>query len=201
MSLLPWLFVCTAGSEASKKEEEGMTLSVKIAELRLVPGFEESGVLKIAHPRDIEFTRQGAVLVFCGDVEHGIYGYRFLERAFKSRDLEPRIHQVSGEGGPLCLSTDSKLNRKKCRSVMVLEQVQKSLELEDTRDIVLWGEWPCPTARDFGISFPDAIGLLAKAEDRVRRVDARIHSLLRLNDADGRVFRVSSEKWWNPDLE
>ena len=136
-------------------------------DLKVVAMMERAGVLQPVLGNRLP-TRNGAILLFCGDADQAIdLLQRSFEAIFTEGDLA-RPHLLADNGGALLLPRESPLYQAcPSRGENFLDSFKESRQLKGIDTLVLEAHVPCGKAEQFGLSLDDVVRLLKMAKVRV----------------------------------
>lgn len=139
----------------------------------------------------------GIILVTCGDGDETPELLQFVRERMRMRDLKPRIHQLSLNGGALLIPARSPVNTDGDGKVM-LKHVVKSNGIKGIRTVALYAHAPCAAAGEAGINLRGVIALLLEAKDEIlRQADLDVACFLHVDHGQDRrrTYYVSRTAW------
>jgi hypothetical protein len=131
----------------------------------LVGDFREAGVFK-----DVVDDRlpqpEGVILVACGDGDELPELLGFVQKGMTRRDLSPRTHLFTLNGGALLIPKDSPLNVGE--GDVLTRHIAEAVQLKGITTVSLYVHAPCGKAGTQNLGLDQTIPLLFKAKQTVQ---------------------------------
>jgi hypothetical protein len=111
--------------------------------------------------------RNGVILVSCGDCDQSYDIFTYEVRMCQGLMVDPRIHQINLNGGPLLLVSDSRLNCGLPQDEVVLMNVAEAVVLKNISQVCLQAH-NCGKAKLLGYNLESVFSDACNAHDRTK---------------------------------
>lgn len=100
---------------------------------------------------------KGLIAVFCGDGDQSNDLLNHLFSLQKTARAVPRLHCLTGNGGPLRLSPKSPVDKDGVSQKFFADEIAAARQLKNIDTVVLVGHAPCGLAKHQKITLPETI--------------------------------------------